>query len=411
MLSTGHTESHWVPVSDEDRKLVYEELDAILASYHFKSSKRYPAFLKYIVDAAIEGRITDLKERTLGIEVFGRDPDYDTSTDPVVRFSASEVRKRIAQYYHESGGHPRIQIELPLGSYVPEFILRAPEPPAALQIVDTSSQPAALFESPRPAAHSRKLGIGLVVLALLAAVVLTIYLRKSTATSRQASIAYGLWGPLVKSPSQVLIVVGPVRQETTVPTAERTGAIDSGTGRYDQVSVLSAVALAHVAGVIQQQGHTYEVKEAAETSLSDMRARPVILIGAINNTWTMDIVNSLRYRFHVDGPVASIQDARNPQASSWSVDLSEPAPSVTTDYAIVARFHDPTTEGPVMVVAGLGPNGTEAASEFVNSPQYMQQMAQKAPAGWESKNLELVLKLDVIGSKAGPPAVVAATVW
>ena len=112
----------WTPASAEDRELVLKELDAILASYHFRGSKRYPALLKYVVSAALDGHSGDLKERTLGVEVFGRDPDYDTSADPVVRFSASEVRKRIAQYYHEKGDGARLQIEMPLGSYVPEFL-------------------------------------------------------------------------------------------------------------------------------------------------------------------------------------------------------------------------------------------------------------------------------------------------
>ena len=63
----------------------------------------------------------DLKERTLGIAVFGREPSYDTSTDPVVRATAGEIRKRIAQYYQESGREHEIRINLSPGSYVPEF--------------------------------------------------------------------------------------------------------------------------------------------------------------------------------------------------------------------------------------------------------------------------------------------------
>src|ERR1035437_2209533 len=118
----------WAPASGADRELVLRELDAILASYHFRGSKRYPALLKYVVDAALDGHSGELKERTLGVEVFGRDPNYDTSADPVVRFSASEVRKRIAQYYHDNGKGSRLRIELPLGSYMPEFI---PSPPAS----------------------------------------------------------------------------------------------------------------------------------------------------------------------------------------------------------------------------------------------------------------------------------------
>jgi hypothetical protein len=403
-LATPSTPAAWTPASAEDRALIHGELDAILASYHFRTSKRYPALLRYIVDAALDGRTSSLKERTLGIEVFGRTPNYDTNADPVVRFSAGEVRKRIAQYYHENDSHSPVQIELPLGSYVPEFIFRSPSANGAVQAVAP-----ALAAQPHNSHRLRYAAGACAALLFLAAGLATFWYRGSTA--KNVPVVNKLWGPFLKSSGEVLIVVGPVRQETTVPRAENTGVIDNMTGRYDQVSVLSAVALAHLAGVLQQYGRPYEVKEATEASLADMRSRPIILIGAVNNTWTMDIVHSLPFRFVYDGTIARIQDTRNPQSASWSVDLSDASPSVTTDYAIVARFHDATTEGPVLVIAGLGPNGTEAASEFAYSPQYLAQIAGKAPAGWENKNLEMVLKVDVIGSKAGPPAVIAATVW
>jgi hypothetical protein len=98
MATGSYSTEHWTPNSAEDRELVLKELDAILSSYHFRGSKRYPALLSYVVNAALDGRAGDLKERTLGIEVFDRDPAYDTSADTVVRFTAGEVRKRIAQY-------------------------------------------------------------------------------------------------------------------------------------------------------------------------------------------------------------------------------------------------------------------------------------------------------------------------
>ena len=67
------------------------------------------------------GNVDQLKERTLGIEVFGRELDYDTNIDHIVRSTAGEIRKRIAQYYHEPGHESEIRIDLPSGSYVPEF--------------------------------------------------------------------------------------------------------------------------------------------------------------------------------------------------------------------------------------------------------------------------------------------------
>ena len=77
--------------------------------------------LRYVVERAIEGQTEHLKERTLGVAVFGRDPAYDTNLDPVVRVTAGEIRKRIAQYYHEPGHESEIRIDFPPGSYLPEF--------------------------------------------------------------------------------------------------------------------------------------------------------------------------------------------------------------------------------------------------------------------------------------------------
>src|SRR5580700_5024101 len=118
---------------------VKEQLARLLASPLFHHSKHYPSFLRYVVNETLDGQGGHLKERALGVEVFGRTADYDTNADPVVRTSACEVRKRIAQYYHEPGHELEIRIDLPSGSYIPEF--RYPAPVA---------QPLALLETPPP---------------------------------------------------------------------------------------------------------------------------------------------------------------------------------------------------------------------------------------------------------------------
>ena len=121
---TEETPTRWSPQNPEEHEIVRRELNSILSSHHFKNSKRYPALLRYVVEKTLDGHSDQLKERTLGIEVFDRPPDYDTNADPVVRFSASEIRKRIAQFYHENDNESGLQIDLPLGSYVPEFKLK-----------------------------------------------------------------------------------------------------------------------------------------------------------------------------------------------------------------------------------------------------------------------------------------------
>ena len=74
----------------------YRETRPIADSPQFRSSKRCSLFLRYVVQHAIDHELDCLKERTLGIDVFDRDPNYDTNQDPVVRTAAGEVRKRLA---------------------------------------------------------------------------------------------------------------------------------------------------------------------------------------------------------------------------------------------------------------------------------------------------------------------------
>lgn len=116
-------QTSWDPATEAERAAAPEQLERILANPHFKNSKRYPCLFRHVVEQSLKGRADQLKERTLGIEAFGRDPDYDTNLDPVVRTTAGEIRKRIAQYYHEPGHEAEIRIDLPAGSYVPEFRL------------------------------------------------------------------------------------------------------------------------------------------------------------------------------------------------------------------------------------------------------------------------------------------------
>jgi hypothetical protein len=79
-----------------DPAAVRAHLERILLSAPFRNSKRYPALLRYVVEQELNGASSELKERTIAINVFGRDPYYDPGVDPVVRISAGEVRKRLA---------------------------------------------------------------------------------------------------------------------------------------------------------------------------------------------------------------------------------------------------------------------------------------------------------------------------
>ena len=113
-------------VSAADSALIREQLARLLAHPLFANSKRYPALLAYTVEQTLLGNAAELKERSIGIEVFGRSPSYDANADPVVRITAGEVRKRLSQYYYDSTHDGEWLSSCPIGSYVPLF--HAPEP-------------------------------------------------------------------------------------------------------------------------------------------------------------------------------------------------------------------------------------------------------------------------------------------
>ena len=120
-----------VSENEVERAAVQAQLERILANSLFKNSKRYPNLLRYVVERTLDGHPGELKERTLGVEVFAREPDYDTNLDPVVRTTAAEIRKRLAQYYQDPVHESELRIVLPLGSYAAKFQLAAEKPVAA----------------------------------------------------------------------------------------------------------------------------------------------------------------------------------------------------------------------------------------------------------------------------------------
>src|SRR5580698_7898716 len=114
--------SVWIPRTEEVKEKVRQQMNRLLETSHFKNSRRYPLLFRFIVEETLEGRGEFLKERLLGVRVFDRPTDYDTASDPIVRVTIAEIRKRIAQYYHEDAHASELRIELTPGSYIPEFL-------------------------------------------------------------------------------------------------------------------------------------------------------------------------------------------------------------------------------------------------------------------------------------------------
>lgn len=144
--------------------LVRNHLEQILASRTFAGSRRTQDFLRLIVGHALDGDVDNLRERMIGAEMFGRPVSYDTGSDSVVRVRASEVRKKLAQYYVDTAGAPhQVRFDLPSGSYVPRFHFTANEleaapPSEAKPATPSPAKQVAAPNSSEPAAPIRARG-------------------------------------------------------------------------------------------------------------------------------------------------------------------------------------------------------------------------------------------------------------
>src|SRR5216684_7006052 len=118
-------------LSSEQAGVVRKHLQEVLSSAAFAGGKRAQEFLQLIVENMLSGRVDSLKEHMIGVEMFGRPVDYDTANDAVVRVKATEVRRRLAQYYRSLDTPPPLRIDLPTGSYVPQFSFDADRPALA----------------------------------------------------------------------------------------------------------------------------------------------------------------------------------------------------------------------------------------------------------------------------------------
>ena len=427
----AHIDALWLPATPQEKEEVQQQLQRLLASPVFRNSQRYPALLRYVVEQTLAGEADLLKERTLGIAVFHRTPDYDTNGDPVVRVSAGEVRKRLAQYYQEHPGE--LRIDLPAGSYVPQFRPVPQVSPNPPQTAQPSHPPEASPPGPLPqtvptagsetsAERPRRgpwLLLGAVLLLLAAAAGVLLVQRVSA-----RSLTRQFWSPLTQAGGVPLFVLGDhlvplsdlgrVAQAFAAPMAEQAENPRQPMPPLAMLPVGDALAFARVTAML---GVPFNAESETRTSLDNLRARPAVLFGAFNNQWSLHATRGLRFRFdrefRPDGSqVVSIVDSASPTGRRWAIVWSQPLESKMHDYALVARFFDPENEKEVVVIAGLGENGTVAASEFVTNSRYLKQLDSYAPrGGWAHRNLEAVIETPVVNGLSGPPHLEAACFW
>jgi hypothetical protein len=419
-LQPEQVTENWTPCSEVEKGAVQQQLELLLASPLFHSSKRYPSFLRFAVARVLAGQTDQLKERILGIEIFERPADYDTNTDPIVRVTAAEIRKRIEQYYQDPKHSQEIRLFLPSGSYAPQFYwpghpsgLLASSVELAINGSDTIKvQPAAILSvAPR---MKRIFTMGRMLTFALIALVLVIASTELWQASRPPVLRQ-FWEPFVNSPNPVLICVADQSQYSSIQLRDAADPLHEVTLSDTMVTLIidDVSPLVNIAALLRTYGKTSRVLGEANTTLTDLRRGPSIFIGAFDNSWTLRLTSPLRFHFANDAAMNKlwIEDRSDLGKHNWMMDRSQQHTGTYSDYALVARFTDPTVEQLVVVAAGIGRGGTVAAGEFLVDANRMDEMLKKVSGDWKQKNIEIVLETQVIGDRSGPPRISAVYVW
>jgi hypothetical protein len=365
-------------------------LGSILASPVFAGSARSKGFLRFVVEEWLAGRAEEIKERTIAIEVFGRDTDYDPAHDSIVRVKALEVRKRLAQYYKEHHDVP-LRIELPAGHYVP--VVQPLAPPRDIRLRHWKTAAA----------------------LLLAAGALALWFTtQRTVTARHALDA--LWAPAIQPRTPVLISLpaplvwdvdfskGGLPEGPAVPVDK----LGKKTNYY--VGIGAAYGAAQFASLLTARHVPFVLKIGQEVSLEDLKGQPAILLGAFTSEWTMRLTSGLRYTFVQEAARHGIVDTENP-GRGWYQPRLLHSEQMTDALSMVVRLTTADTGRPVFMAAGATAHGTQNAAEFLTTPALFEEFAAIAPAGWEKQNLQIILRSEVHRGRAGRPQILATHVW
>jgi hypothetical protein len=323
-------------LSEPEKEIIREQVGRLLTSSYFNQSRRSKTFLRFITDHTLSGDAEKLKERTLGIEIFGRSPDYNTGSDPVVRVTASEIRKRLAQYYQEPGHEDELRICLPSGAYIPEF--RGPK-----DVHNSGTWPAVEDLSPQllaeiagattgsleeqageqhfetqefgslPTGHSpereaqyhklmaKARGRFALKLTLICVAAGLLSLGATFGWQKFHHSAFDFfWRPVFATSDPVLLCVADQVQDSGIALRDPADPArhiwfkdNTKQNSFTTVGIDDLNAIIKVASILQSRGKKYTLKGEGATNLADLRAGPSILVGAFDNAWTLRLTSRL----------------------------------------------------------------------------------------------------------------------
>jgi len=412
--------------SPETRHAIAGELEAVLHGPEFTASERSSALLRYLVGQVLQDGPKAIKERTIGVEVFGRDASYDTGKDAIVRVTATSLRKRLLAHYARLEGSRApgsITIQLEPGTYTPEFAITGPDTATAL----SRAEPVWRRRGWAPA-----VSVAAIVVLVLACSILA---WNNAELRRRAMPSLGMellpWSEFnPKSTVRVVLTdgnYGMYRHYTKreIPLAEYSNE-NFTFGFYEKypqavtfvrnqlTSVVSAMAAVRIASMLQTTGRVAVPVPARKMRIEDFKdEQPTILLGSlIANPWTDLFRESLTFAIELEpGTGDQIMRNRAPLAGEPSeYRIQQTGGTSNISYATLSLIPNLTGRGWVLVVAGTSGEGTSAATELLTDPARLRRelLRRGINPSAHVRRFELLLKVEGLASDSRRFEVIAS---
>jgi hypothetical protein len=415
--------------SDEVASALKLHVEQIIESPAFSTSKRSGQFLQYIVEKAIVQDTEALKERTIGIEVFHRSPNYDTGEDAVVRVTASDVRKRLAQFYSRDGHASDFQIGLPPGSYAPEILrlplteelvpLPAPTLPPYVTVPEEPPSSSLFFPQEPLAPQSRRRWPLIATLIAVAALLTSALWMANRFTGSPSRFRHTPWVFLFSGARPLYVVASdPDLNEIQILTHHSVSVSEYANGqlgcdtlaqplqlvcahslRGDKIAAVDAVALARISGIAATFNSSIEPHASREIRLSDVKSpRDTLFLGSSRaNPWT-DLYRDRLDFYITHDDTTGLQVVRNlhPRNGESRVYVPTAGPQGTGEnYALISFLPNLEGSGRAMLLGGATHEGTDLVISIVTDYARFEQLLADChfdPTG----SFQILLKLNMM---------------
>ena len=437
--------------TEQDIELFQQHLKEVIEGAAFKASQRSGQFLKYIVDQAIAGHFESLKERVIGIELFGRSPTYDTGEDAIVRVTASDVRKRLLQHYGKDGAPSEFRISLPLGAYVPEIARRIRASANGNSHLNGTEAELEVSDAPHPdlmkglvhapfhevvvESSRAEVRAGIPRLFFIAALcTLALIASAAIAWNRYSVVKVVprsslLWSAFFRSPHATQIITSdPNIAEIDGLTGSQVSVSDYANHNYipdpekltpevsnlcrnilrgDKAAAVDVPIALYIGQMALASSREVSVHAARSIQIQDLASEDnfVFLGSPRSNPWSALFGDQLDFRFVFD-PRTKTEFIRNQHPRPQEAPAYVPtAPGWQTgrSFATVALVKNPDQAGEVLLVAGATGEGTAAAGRFITDTARMNATLKTCgvTTSGEVQHWQLLLQLNAM---AGAPS-------